>query len=380
MVENTAGKIWLDRHPNSPIRDTMKYLVEAEDANADESIIDNIKELKVLDPAVGSGHFLVVAFDLLMQMYLESGYSKKNAVEAIIKHNLYGLDICKRAVGLANFAVLLKGASYYPDILTKKVEPNIYAMPEPKEFSSQQIMDFLGDEGQDYFAELKDALSEMQQAQNIGSALVINLSKSTREFMMKRLDTFVNEPMPLDQQMLFNAMRHFLHPILMLTDTYPAVVANPPYMGSRSMNADLVDYLKSHYPMSKSDLFAVFMEVCINRNPNAGLMGMINQHSWMFLSSYEKLRENVLDNYTISNMLHLGPRLFDELSGEVVQSTAFVLKNEEVNENFKGDYYRLVDYKSSGGKKNNLPCGIIITPKSPKPTSPKFLVFQLLIG
>ena len=150
--------------------------------------------------------------------------------------------------------------------------------------------------------------------------------------------------MPLDQQMLFNAITS-LHPILMLTDTYPAVVANPPYMGSKNMNANLKDYLNTYYPVSKSDLFAVFMEVCINRNPNAGLMGMINQHSWMFLSSYEKLRENVLDNYTISNMLHLGPRLFDELSGEVVQSTAFVLKNE-VNENFKGDYYRLVDYKS----------------------------------
>ena len=121
------------------------------------------------------------------------------------------------------------------------------------------------------------------------------------------------------------------------------------------------------------------MEVCINRNPNAGLMGMINQHSWMFLSSYEKLRENVLDNYTISNMLHLGPRLFDELSGEVVQSTAFVLKNE-VNENFKGDYYRLVDYKSSGGKKEQFALRIIITPKSPKPTSPKFLVAPLHIG
>ena len=216
---------------------------------------------------------------------------KKNAVEAIIKHNLYGLDICKRAVGLANFAVLLKGASYYPDILTKKVEPNIYAMPEPKEFSSQQIMDFLGDEGQDYFAELKDALSEMQQAQNIGSALVINLSKSTREFMMKRLDTFVNEPMPLDQQMLFNAMRHFLHPILMLTDTYPAVVANPPYMGSRSMNADLVDYLKSHYPISKSDLFAVFMEVIPNLTLKNGNFGIINLPSWLFLSTFEKIRK-----------------------------------------------------------------------------------------
>ena len=129
-------------------------------------------------------------------------------------------------------------------------------MPEPKEFSSQQIMDFLGDGGQDYFAELKDALSEMQQAQNIGSALVINLSKSTREFIIKRLDTFANEPMPLDQQMLFNAITPFLHPILMLTDTYPAVVANPPYMGSKNMNANLKDYLNTYYPVSKSDLFA----------------------------------------------------------------------------------------------------------------------------
>jgi len=353
LVENTAGRIWLDKHKESPIRDTMKYLVEPEDAKSSDPIIDDVEELKVLDPAVGSGHFLVVAFDLLMQMYLESGYSKSNAVESIITHNLYGLDLCKRAVGLANFAILLKGASYSPDILTKQIKPHIYAMPEPYDFSRQQINDFLGGNGHHYADELEDALTQMQQAQNIGSALVINLSSSARDFISERLNDLTHDTIPLDEQMLLNVISPFLYPILMLTDTYPAVVANPPYMGSKNMNADLKLYINNHYPISKSDLFAVFMEVCTNRNPKKGLMGMVNQHSWMFLSSFEKLRENILDNFTISNMLHLGPRLFEELSGEVVQSTAFVLKND-TSKDFKGDYYRLVDYKSSRGKEEQF--------------------------
>ena len=323
LVENTAGRIWLDKHPESPIRDTMKYLVEPEDGKPSDPIIDDVEELKVLDPAVGSGHFLVVAFDLLMQMYLESGYSKSNAVESIITHNLYGLDLCKRAVGLANFAILLKGASYSPDILTKQIKPHIYAMPEPYEFSRQQINDFLGGNGHHYADELEDALTQMQQAQNIGSALVINLSSSARDFIYDRLNDLTHDTIPLDEQMLLNVISPFLHPILMLTDSYPAVVANPPYMGSKNMNADLKLYINNHYPISKSDLFAVFMEVCTNRNPKAGLMGMINQHSWMFLSSYEKLRENVLDNFTISNMLHLGSRLFEELSALIIYSKFF---------------------------------------------------------
>jgi hypothetical protein len=336
LVENTAGRIWLDKHPESPIRDTMKYLVEPEDAESSDSIIDDVEALKVLDPAVGSGHFLVVAFDLLMQMYLESGYSKSNAVESIISNNLYGLDLCKRAVGLANFAVLLKGASYSPDILTKQIKPHIYATPEPYNFSRQEINDFLGGNGHHYADELEDALTQMQQAQNIGSALVIDLSSSARDFIYDRLNEPNHDAIPLDEQMLLNVISPFLYPILMLTDTYPAVVANPPYMGSKSMNTDLKDYLGTHYPKSKSDLFAVFMEVLPNLTIKNGNFGIINLPSWMFLSTFEKIRDDYISNYFIMNMLHFGRGIFGIDWGSV----AFTVKKSICGDR-TGEYFKL---------------------------------------
>ncbi len=341
LVENTAGRIWLDKHPESAIRETMKYLVEPENAEPCEPIIDNVTELKILDPAVGSGHFLVVAFDLLMQAYKEEGYTNRYAVESIITHNLYGLDICKRAVGLANFAILLKGASYYPDILSKDVAPHIVAMPEQYDFSPQQITDFLGESGRHYTGELQTALETMQMAQNIGSALVIDLTDDGRDFIAKRLNEYSKRQkqgeLDLLEIGLLNMLKPFLHPILMLTDAYPAVVANPPYMGSKNMNPELSDYLKSHYPKSKSDLFAVFIEMMSSKLKKSGCLGCITMESWMFLSSYENLRHHLLDNYTIKSLSHFGWHIIGIAFGTV----AFVVKNAIANENNEGVYSHL---------------------------------------
>ncbi len=321
LVENTVGRIWLDKHPESPIRRTMKYLVVPENTETSESIIDNVIELKILDPAVGSGHFLVVAFDLLMKAYKEEGYTNRYAVESIITHNLYGLDICKRAVGLANFSILLKGASYYPDILSQDVEPHIVAMPERYDFSPQQISDFLGENGRHYAGELQMALEEMQMAQNIGSALVIDLRDGARDFIAKQLNEFDEKQkqgeLDLLEIGLLNTLKPFLQPILMLTDSYTAVVTNPPYMGSKNMNADLSDYLKAHYPMSKSDLFTVFMEVSLNSLIDFGQMGMINLPSWMFLSTYENLRKYILNETFISTLIQQGRGIFGSDFGSV---------------------------------------------------------------
>lgn len=344
LVENTVGRIWLDKHPESPIRETMKYLVEPKNEEPGEPIIDNVTELKVLDPAVGSGHFLVVAFDLLIQAYKEEGYTNRYAVESIISHNLYGLDICKRAVGLANFAILLKGASYYPDILSKDVAPRIVAMPEQSDFNPQQITDFLGENGRHYASELKTVLEEMQMAQNIGSALVIDLTDGARDFIAKRLNEFTEKQklgeLDLLEIGLLNSLKPFLHPILMLTDAYPSVVANPPYMGSKKMNADLSYYLKSHYPNSKSDLFAVFIEMMSGKLQKSGFLGSITMESWMFLSSYEKLRYHLLDNCTIKSLSHFGWHIIGIAFGTV----AFVVKNTIANENNKGVYSHLTIY------------------------------------
>jgi hypothetical protein len=340
LVENTVGRIWLDKHPESPIRESMKYLVEPENAEPGKPIIDNVTELKVLDPAVGSGHFLVVAFDLLMQAYKEEGYTKRYAVESIISHNLYGLDICKRAVGLASFAILLKGASYYPEILRKDITPRIFAMPESYEFSRQQVIDFLGENGREYVGELQVALTEMKQAQNIGSALVMDLTDNARDFIAKRINTFAKKKtrgeLDLLQIGLLNTLTPFLHPILMLTAKYPAVVANPPYMGSKNMNADLSTYLKAHYPKSKSDLFAVFMEVLPNLTIQHGNFGIINLPSWLFLSTFENIRADYISKYFIMNMLHFGRGIFGIDWGSV----AFTVNKARTFER-NGNYFKL---------------------------------------
>ncbi len=349
LVENTVGRIWLDLHPESLIRETMKYLVEPENYTPDEPIIKDVTELKVLDPAVGSGHFLVVAFDLLMQMYQEEGYSKRKAAEAIIEQNLYGLDICPRAAGLANFAILLKAAQYHAEVLRESHYPQVFAMPEAFDFTRNQVETFLGSGATDHVDEIHAAFKTLKQGQNIGSALILSLSVEAKVQLRDAINQRDKKLMDLAEQMTYKRMLPFAQIADILTDHYPAVVTNPPYMGGGNMNTELADYLRVHYSRSKSDLFAVFMEACTSLSLKAGLMGMINQQSWMFLSSYEKLRMFTLNNFTIVSMLHLGPRLFNELSGEVVQSTAFIQKRD-ASKNYRGDFYRLIDDRSSETK------------------------------
>ncbi|MCG8734675.1 BREX-1 system adenine-specific DNA-methyltransferase PglX [Tenacibaculum finnmarkense] len=349
MVENTAGKIWLDKNPNSNLKNDMKYLVANENQATATPIISSIEELTLIDPAAGSGHILVEGFDLIYKMYLEEYYTPEEAVESILKNNLYGLDIDQRAAQLATFAILLKSAKVYPAIWSKNWLPNVYEMPESEEFSTQEIKDFLGDKGINYLEELEIALCLMKQAKNLGSVMKLTLSEEARTFIEQRFITLKTaEFRDFTLEFIYQKIKNYIPVLLILTKKYTSVVANPPYMGQKSMNVDLKNYVNANYPLTKSDLFAVFMEVALAMNIDNGLMGMINQHSWMFLSSYQKLREHILKNFGIVNMLHLGARTFEELSGEVVQSTAFVLKNGSDIE--KGTYYRLIDYKKVNEK------------------------------
>ena len=376
MVENTAGKIWLDKHPNSPLKSQMKYLVEndnviasdseaissnenvtiianKEESSGKQSLINNVEELTLIDPAAGSGHILVEGFELLYQMYMEEYYTPEEAVESILKNNLFGLDIDDRAAQLAIFAILLKAAKKYRDIWHKDWLPNVYTMPEAQDFSLQEVKDFLGAEGTEYAEELEAALRLMKQAKNLGSVMKLNLCEAARMVVEKRFTELeYTEYRDFNIEAIYQNLKSYIPVLLILTKKYMAVVANPPYMGQKNMNADLKNYVNTHYPLSKSDLFAVFMESTLAMNIDKGLMGMINQHSWMFLSSYEKLRNYILDNYGIVNMLHLGPRTFEELSGEVVQSTAFVLENGQDID--KATYYRLVDYKNVHEKEEHF--------------------------
>lgn len=315
MVENTAGKIWLDKHPDSGLKANMKYLVETdvssstvENALTDEkSIIENVEELTLLDPAVGSGHILVEGFDLLYQMYMEEYYTPEEAVESILKNNLYGLDLDVRAAQLANFAILLKAATKYRDVFTQGWLPNVYAMPESREFSTQELKDFLGEEGKDYLEELDDALRLMKQAKNLGSVMKLSLSAEAYTYIQERYQSLQKEYyLDINLESILQGLKEYIPILLILTKKFVAVVANPPYMGQKNMNAELKNYLNSNYPLSKSDLFAVFMEAMIEMLQDNARVGCITMESWMFLSSYEKFRNHLLDNYSIASLAHFG--------------------------------------------------------------------------
>ncbi len=336
LVENTVGRLWLDLHPESAVRETMKYLVEPKDSTKDEPIINDVTELKVLDPAVGSGHFLVVAFDLLMQMYQEEGYSKRMAVASIIENNLYGLDICPRAVGLANFAVLLKAAQSYPDILGERHFPRIFAMPESFDFSRNQLGAVFGTESDEYLDEIHLSLKLLKQGQNIGSALKLNLSEGARDLLSHTVSETDGFKRDLESQMTLNRLIPFARVALLLTNKYSAVVANPPYMGKKNMNGELVDYLKIHYPRSKSDLFAVFMEILPNLTSRKGTFGIINLPSWLFLSAFEEIRNIYISEHFIMNLLHFGRGVFGIDWGSV----ALTARNAKSNGK-TGDYFKL---------------------------------------
>ena len=357
MVQNTVGRLWLDLNPNTRIRETMKYLVEPESAGSSTigeaadgaPIISEVAQLKLLDPACGSGHILVEGFDLLYAMYREEGYSAGESVRSIFENNLFGLDIDQRATQLSNFALLLKAAAKDRTILDRDLLPHVYAMPEKDVFTHGEVLEFLGSANSAHVDALYNALELMQQSQNLGSIMKFSFSDAARDAIVKQTAAWKsNSELDLVQQDLWKRLTPYMQVLQVLTTKYEAVAANPPYMGGGNMNDSLKEYVNTKYPKSKSDLFSVFMEVCMNFSQPAARMGMINMHSWMFLSSFEALRKYIIETYYVENMLHLGPRTFDELSGEVVQNTAFVLQKNKSEK--AGVYFRLVDGGNSTAK------------------------------
>lgn len=348
MVQNTVGRLWLDLNPNSRLRESMKYLVENSEGEANSELktqssklISEVAHLKLLDPASGSGHILVEGFDLLYAMYREEGYTAAEAVRSIFANNLFGLDIDTRAAQLATFALLLKAAAYDRTILTAKLLPQVYAMPEKDIFTLQEVLDFLGETHAAHADALYKALELMQQSQNLGSVMKFNLSAEARACIASQTAAWqAHIPTNLLQGELWNRLRPYLQVLLILTQQYEAVAANPPYLKSGNMNDSLKKYLTNNYSQSKSDLFSVFMEADINFLKKNGLSAMINMQSWMFRPTFFEIRKYIIDNVYIDNMIHLGPHTFDEMSGEVIQNTAFVLKKCYYS-NLIGCYYKL---------------------------------------
>jgi hypothetical protein len=342
MVQNTVGKIWLDKNPNSKIKSSLKYLVENDtstelSAGSDsisEPIISDVSQLTLIDPAAGSGHILVEGFDLLYQMYMEEYYTPEEAVESILKNNLFGLDLDDRAAQLAIFAILLKAAKQYRDVFAKGWLPNVYAMPEYATFSAQEIKDFLGTEGISYEKELAAALRLMEQSKNLGSVMKLSLSDEARTFIEKRFaELKITDFRDINTEIVFQKIKTFIPVLLILSKKYTSVVANPPYMGQKSMNDELIFYLFKHYPQSYGDLCTVFMDVSFELLIHNGMYSIINQASWMLKPSFKELRESLIQkhsiNFSFDTLLYLGPGVFPELKGEVVQSVCFSVRKRK---------------------------------------------------
>ena len=343
MVQNTLGRIYLDNFENDSLKDSWKYLVPPAEGETAKLTVSELEELTLIDPGCGSGHILSEAFEMLYEMYRADFASPREACTSILTRNLTGIDLDTRAKQLSQFSILMKACQKDDSFLSAAILPRIYDMPEPYR-SSVPLRDtlshfFLGND-KNTIDETVKAIELMDQAKNLGSIMKFDISEKTRYQIEKRLKE-VRSQSPMNST--FAELAPYFDVILALTDKYACVVANPPYMGSTNMNSGLAHYVKAKYAEGKADLFAVFMYIAMNILKRAGKMGMINMQSWMFLSSFEALRNTFLSNYHIDNMLHLGPRTFDELSGDVVQNTAFVISNTSPTQSSSATYYRLVD-------------------------------------
>lgn len=346
LVDNSLGRLWLLNRPSSKLAEQMAYYIAPEKPETDFLRINGPEDIKVCDPACGSGHMLTYAFDLLYAIYEEEGYDATEIPEKILTHNLYGIELDERAGELAAFALTMKARARQRRFFNKRVKPNITVL-EKVSFSRDELDEYMNHVGRDLFTHgLRETLQQFGEADNFGSLIMPKVGNVTDV-----LATLEAKGIG-DNLLLENTHKRALAALRMaeaLGPRYAVVVANPPYMGSKGMNGPLSSWAKENYPNSKSDLFAMFIERNLDLAVRGGTVAMITMQSWMFLSSFEALRSRILNQHTILSMAHLGARAFDSIGGEVVSTTAFVLENTHKPE-YRGAYLRLVDGNSEAEK------------------------------
>ena len=360
MVENSLGKLWVEGHPDDSLKSNWKYyLEEAEQEPEVEAELQKIRaeyatinpeDIKVIDPCMGSGHILVYAFDVLMQIYTASGYSEREAAKSILENNLFGLDIDDRAGQLAYFAVMMKARKYNRRILNGEIRPNVFAIQDSS-FMSSDLIAFVARNNQKIESDLIGIRNVFADAKEYGS--ILNVPEFDFAKIYARIDEIRND-YSLSvfeigyRDLAVERLYQLVKQAEIMHQKYDITVTNPPYMAVSAAGAKLNSYVVKNFPDSKTDMFAVFIERCGQMLKKNGYQAMITMHSWMFLSSYEKLRAKLLASTSIS-LLHLGPRAFEEIGGEVVQTVTFVFRNNE-NHNYKGTYCRIVEPTSQKGK------------------------------
>ncbi|MCY4147871.1 MAG: BREX-1 system adenine-specific DNA-methyltransferase PglX, partial [Gammaproteobacteria bacterium] len=346
LVENSLGRLWMLNHPESGLIERMDYYIRPDQLEADYLRIDSPEEIKVCDPACGSGHMLTYAFDLLYDIYEEQGYSPQDIPEKILENNLHGIEIDERAGELAALALTMKARDKHRQFFDKGIKPNICVL-EPIHFEKDELDGYMDFIGRDLFSPtLQVTLHQFEEADNFGSLILPEIADAAE--VLNAL-----ESKDVRESVLFSRTHEkvlkILRQSIYLSDKHHAVIANPPYMGSRNMNSRLAQWLKSNYPDSSSDVFASFIERSLEFVHEEGLVAMITMQSWMFLSSFQAFRQRILNQETILSMAHLGPNAFDSIGGHVVMTTAFVLEKKE-KPSHQGGYVRLLDGESENIK------------------------------
>ena len=376
MVENSLGRLWLEGHQdvkeqllpteeeqsaytvgNRDSEDTKwhYYLEEVEQEPEVQAQLDAIRkeytaltpdQLKVIDPCSGSGHILAYMFDVLMKIYESYGYTTREAVASIVENNLYGLDIDDRAAQLAYFAVMMKARRYDRRFFSRGIQPHVYAIVESNHVDKFAV-DYFCNGDMKLTAAMDIIIKELHDAKEYGSILTV-----TQQDWSALYDRFaeITEDINMSREVALRELLPLVQVAETLAQKYDVVVTNPPYMPVSNADDKLNGYVKENYPNSKIDLYSVFIEKCHRMTKNNGYQSMITMHSWMFLTSFEKLRENFSEVYLV-NMVHLGARAFEEIGGEVVQTTSFVFQNSCIG-NSNGVYCQMTEQTSQDDKES----------------------------
>ncbi|MBP1950689.1 BREX-1 system adenine-specific DNA-methyltransferase PglX [Virgibacillus litoralis] len=361
LVENSLGQLWLEAYPNSEIKKSLDYYIEpAEQTDEVKRRFEetryksiNLEEITLIDPCVGSGHILVYTFDLLYQMYEEAGYLSKDIPKLILENNLFGIDIDERATQMASFALMMKAREKSRRILKQNINLNIIAIEESNNLGLQGLVNLLANNKQEE-KEIELIINLYQNAKNFGSML--KPPKVDYNKYLDRIDSIGEVQISVETTRAYEQLESFKYILtqsIILVSQYNVAITNPPYMGNKGMNKTLKNFLKNYYDKSKSDLYTVFIERIQDLTKEYGINSSVTQHSWMFLSSFEGIRKYLLNNNTILNLVHLGTRAFEDIGGEVVQTSAQTLR-KVAEPNYNSTFVRLVHYNNSKSKEENF--------------------------
>ena len=380
MVENSLGRIFIDKRKEQGVYADGRGLDEMSWDEAEEKRIANeeeiagqmgwkyylpeaaqtkevrqqldeiqkqseykdVRDIKVIDPCMGSGHILVYAFDVLMKMYENDGYSQRDAAQCILEHNLFGLDIDERAAQLAYFAVMMKARQYDRRIFTRGIQPHVYAIAESNGIDAY-TRDYFANNDPKLRAALDSIMNDLHDAKEYGSILTV--APVDFAALYARVEEVQND-INLHRESALNTILPLIRVAEVLAQQYDVVVTNPPYMGN--LPTKMTEYVITYYPDSRYDLYSVFIEKCTEFTSQSGYVAMITQHTWMFISSFDSLRRKMLQcNWC--NLVHLGTKAFESIGGEVVQTVAFVFRKRMVRD-YSSIGSRLVDYNTAETK------------------------------